>query len=344
MEDALEFMQSRPLIGFQMDGSHLSNVLQTMIRQQHQILQVQRQSSERFVQLEEDISEIRDHQQELERLVADMGGADSGIIARVKDIEVAMSKTHREIEETRRLATAAADDADAAGRLADQANRQLAPVHESFRKLGQEVDYSNKQMTQDLQEITRALNELGKTRMEDEKRLNDALREVHQRAEKLARENGVDQVRRMVEELSDRTDENFKSVEESARAVDEELTRQNQLLQTLSAETDEKHQLLIDALREYERSSNELEEHLVMAGQALARRQATKRSPIRGATTAGVPVGGIEEKIIVLQESCWGESIGDELTVVRRRTLLYFFIFLSTLTDLLSHLAFSCLI
>lgn len=286
MEDALKFMKSRPLIGFQMDGSHLSSVLDTIIRQQHQMLQSQRQTTERLNMMEDDIREVREHQQALERLVADMGGADTGIMARVKELETVTNKIHREVDENRRLVTAAASDADAAGRLADQANRQIAPVHDAVRKLGQEMDFTTKQTSDDLQEITRALNELGKTRMEDEKRLNDALREVHQRAERLARENGVEQVRRMVEELSDRTDENFKSVEESAKAVDEELARQQHLIQTLSAETDEKHQLLIDALQEYERSSNELEEHLVLAGQALARRQATKRSPIRPTSVA----------------------------------------------------------
>lgn len=281
MEEGIEFMQSRPLIGFQMDGSHLSNVLQSMMRQQHQILQVQRQQSERLTRMEEDVEEVRAHQQELERLVGDIGGTDSGILARVKETEVSMHKLHKELEETRRVAVAAAEDADAAGRLADQVHRQVPPIQDAVRKLGDEVNFAAKQTSQDLEDVTRALNELGKTRLEDEKRLNEALREVHQRAERLARENGVEQVRRMVEELSDRTDENFKSVEESARAVDEELTRQHQLLKTLSAETDEKHQLLIDALREYEKSSNELEEHLVLAGQALARRQAVKRSPIR---------------------------------------------------------------
>lgn len=286
----MEFMQSRPLIGFQMDGSHLSNILQTLIRQQQQMMQEQRQTAARFTDLEEDIREIRDHQQELEHLVSEMGGADSGIMERMKDVEAAITKINREVDETRRMAAAAADDADAAGRLADQAHRHIPAIQDSIRKVGLDVDFSSKQSAKDVQDITRALNDLGKTRLEDEKRLNEALREVYQRAERLSRENGVDSVRRMVEELSNRTDENFKSVEESAKAVDKELTRQNQLLQTLSSETDEKHQLLIDALREYERSSNELEEHLVLAGQALARRQAHKRSPIR--TTGGLPPAG----------------------------------------------------
>lgn len=278
-------MKSRPLIGFQMDGSHLSAVLESIIRQQQQLVQSQRQTSERFSVMESDIIEIREHQQTLERLVEEIGGTDTGVISRVKEIEMAITKMGRELEDHRRVATAAADDADAAGRLADQAHRQLAPLQDSLKKLAQDLDFSSKQTGDDLEEITRALSELGKTRMEDERRLNEALREVHQRAERLARENGVEQVRRMVEELSNRTDENFRSVEESSRAVDAELSRQNKLLQTLAVETDEKHQLLIDALREYERSSNELEEHLILAGQTLARRQATKRSPIRAGNT-----------------------------------------------------------
>lgn len=283
-------MKSRPLIGFQMDGSHLSSVLESILRQQQHIIQGQRQTSERLQTMEEDIREVREHQQALEKIVEEMGGADAGIVSRVKEVETVLTRVHRDIEETRRASSAATEKADGAGRVADQANRQLLPIQDSIRKIGQELDFSSKQTTEDLQDITRALNDLGKTRIEDEKRLNEALREVHQRAERLARENGVDDVRRMVEELSERTDDNFKSVEESSKAVDEELARQQHLIQTLSTETDEKHQLIIDALREYERSSNELEEHLVLAGQTLSRRQASKRSPIRVANVAA-PLG-----------------------------------------------------
>lgn len=290
MEDSLKFMKSRPLIGFQMDGSHLSSVLESILRQQQHIIQGQRQTSERLQTMEEDIREVREHQQALEKIVEEMGGADAGIVSRVKEVETVLTRVHRDIEETRRASSAATEKADGAGRLAEQANRQLLPFQDSIRKIGQEVDFSSKQTAEDLQDITRALNDLGKTRIEDEKRLNEALREVHQRAERLARENGVDDVRRMVEELSERTDDNFKSVEESSKAVDEELARQQHLIQTLSTETDEKHQLIIDALREYERSSNELEEHLVLAGQTLSRRQAIKRSPIRASNVAA-PLG-----------------------------------------------------
>lgn len=289
MDDALKFMKSRPLIGFQMDGSHLSSVLDSIIRQQQQLLQAQKQNAERFQAIEEDVREVREHQQALEQIVEEMGGADSGILARVKEVETALSKVHRDVEETRRIASSASEKADSAGRLAEQANRQLGPIQDSVRKVGLEVDLASKQTSEDLQEITQALNELGKTRAEDERRLNEALREVHHRAERLARESGVDQLRRMVEELSEKTDDNFKSVEESSKAVDEELARQQHLIQTLSAETDEKHQLIIDALREYERSSNELEEHLILAGQTLARRQASKRSPIRPGNVAAPP-------------------------------------------------------
>lgn len=279
-------MKSRPLFGLHMDSSHLLSVLDSILRQQQQLIQAQRQAAERFHAIEEDIREVRDHQQALERIVEEMGGADSGILSRVKDVEMALTKVHRDVEETRRVASSASEKADGAGRVAEQANRQLVPVQDSIRKLGSEIDFSSKQTSEDLQEITRALNELGRTRVEDEKRLNEALREVHQRAERLARENGVDQVRRMIEELSDKTDDNFKSVEEASKVVDEELARHQHLIQTLSAETDEKHQLIIDALREYERSSTELEEHLVLAGQTLARRQASKRSPIRPVNVA----------------------------------------------------------
>lgn len=302
MEDALDFLQSRPLIGFQMDGSHLNNVLQNIIHHQQQLAAGQRQVAQRLGALEEDVAEVRTHQQDLERALGIVGGDTEKlrqIRGRLEDLEGAMDRVTADLDETKRLAAAAAEDADQAGRLADQANRVAAPIQGEVRQLAVDMDQFVKQSTTDRRELVRALEQLDKGRVEQEEAVAAAVHELQARVEKAARENGAERLRVMLEELSDRTDENFRSVEESARAVDAELSRQAQELHAtrselgsledrtrtrisaLAGDTDEKYQVLLNAFREYERANSELEEHLVMAGQALARRQGGRqRSPL----------------------------------------------------------------
>lgn len=294
MEDALDFLQSRPLIGFQMDGSHLNNVLQDIIRTQQQLLNTQRQLGDRMNNAEDDIKEVTAHVKDLERAVSDLGGSSekmAQIRTRLDDVEHGLDVLLADLNDTKKLASDAAQDADLAGQLAAQADRTARPLKEAVDRLVADVDGFGRQHAQEQREVARALDELAAAREDQERRMNDALRDVQAKADRLAAENGVERLRQMLEELSDRTDENFKSVEESARAVDAELTRQaNEFVSvraelgalddktrarmvSLSNDLDERYQMLLNAFKEYERNSQELEEHLVKAGQALARRR-----------------------------------------------------------------------
>lgn len=291
--DALEFLQSRPLIGYQMDGSHLNHVLQDIIRQQQQLANNQQQIMQRLTNTEEDIKEIASHVREVERVTADVGGLErlSEIRGRLDAVERGMDVLSKNIEDTHKIATTAATDADQAGRLADEAHRGLVPVRKAVDQLLHDVDSFGRQNAAEQREIERALEELQSSRTAQERSIQGALRELHSQAERLERDSGVERIRQMLEELSDRTDENFKSVEESARVVDEELSRQSAELKAIrvevgavdervygrmvsfAAEMEEKHKTLLSAFRDYERNASELEEHLVMAGKALARRR-----------------------------------------------------------------------
>ncbi|EPY40940.1 hypothetical protein AGDE_02985 [Angomonas deanei] len=208
-----------------------------------------------------------------------------------------MDRVVGDLADTKGMATAAGKDADQAGRLADQANRAVIPLQDALQEVSKELEALGRQGAQDRREIGRALDDLAGARDQQERAVAEALRDIQQKADRLGRENGVEKLRQLIDDLSDRTDENFRTVEESARAVDNELTRQSNELNTLQGElvaledrnrnglnllgqeTDEKYNALLNAFREYERNSSELEEHLAMAGQALARR---RRSPPRG--------------------------------------------------------------
>ncbi|KPA82721.1 hypothetical protein ABB37_02531 [Leptomonas pyrrhocoris] len=299
MEDAVEFIQSRPLIGYQMDGSHLNNVLVSMAQQQQHLVDAQNQLNERLGDIAEDVREIRDHQKQLEGVVGELGGPEQlhNVRSRINDVERALDGAARELQEVRGLASTAAQDADQAGRLADDANRAAAALRDTVNKLGTDVDGVARQAEVDRKGISKALGDLDKDRGDLEQQMREALRDLQQRAERIERESGAERLRRMLEELSDRTDENFRSVEESARAVDAELSRLNVNQSTLrgelaalderartglaalSSDTDSKYHMLLDAFRKYEAGWSELEEHMVRAGQLLANRK--QRSPGR---------------------------------------------------------------
>lgn len=298
----MEFIQSRPLIGYQMDGSHLNNVLVSLARQQQRLMDAQSQLNDRLGDITEDVREIRDHQKQLESVIGELGGPEQlhQVRSRMGEIERALDGAAREIQDVKGVASAAGQDADQAGRLADEANRATAALREALGKLGGDVDGVARQVELDRKSISKALGDLDKDRSALEQQMRDALRDVQQRAERIERETGVERLRHMLEELSDRTDENFRSVEESARAVDAELSRQNAShaalrgevvalderartgLATLSADTDSKYHMLLDAFRQYEAGWSDLEEHMVRAGQLLANRK--QRSPGRSST------------------------------------------------------------
>lgn len=299
MEDAVEFIQSRPLIGYQMDGSHLNNVLVSLARQQQQLMDAQGQLNERLGDIVADVREIRDHQKQLENVIGELGGPEQlhHVRSRIGEIERALEAAARDVQDVRGLASAAGQDADQAGQLADEANRAAAVLRETISKLGSDVDAVARQVELDRKSISKALSDLDKDRSELEQQMRGALRDVQQRAERMERETGVERLRHTLEELSDRTDENFRSVEESARAVDAELSRQNANhttlrselaalderartgLAALSSDTDNKYHMLLDAFRQYEAGWSDLEEHMVRAGQMLANRR--QRSPGR---------------------------------------------------------------
>ncbi|KAG5480558.1 hypothetical protein LSCM1_06262 [Leishmania martiniquensis] len=297
MEDTINFIQSRPLIGYQMDGSHLNNVLVSLARQQQQLMDAQHRLNDRLGGIVDDVREIRDHQKQLESVIGELGGPEQlqHVRSRLADVERAVDGLARDVQDTKGIADAAGQDADQAGRLADDASRAASSLREAVSTLGGDMDQVSHQLEAHRKSIGKALVDLEKNRHDLEQQMHDALREAQQRAERIERDSGVGRLRQMLDELSDRTDENFRSVEESARAVDAELSRQNANLTTLSSDiaalderartalaalssdTDTKYHMLLEAFRHYEAGWTDLEEHMVRAGQLLASRK--QRSP-----------------------------------------------------------------
>uniref|UniRef100_A0A146LLL4 Uncharacterized protein n=1 Tax=Lygus hesperus TaxID=30085 RepID=A0A146LLL4_LYGHE len=152
----------------------------------------------------------------------------------VEEMETALDSVVKDMESYRKQIANAATDADQAGQLADSAMRGVSSCQDVLRRLGVEVDGVVRQGNLDKKDLARAVDEVHRLREVDESRLSDLIRRVEERADAFSmRTRDVDELRALLDELSDRTDDNFKSVEESARAVDVELTRQSSELGAL---------------------------------------------------------------------------------------------------------------
>ena len=222
----------------------------------------------------------------VECVLTEFGGAErlTHLYGRVEAIESDVGRAVRGFEESKKAVAVAGQDAS-------QALRSIPHIQESLNHVVANIDSLERQHAQEARDLQRAIRELQRCHIEHERHMSEALHEVQARTERLGKMHDIEHLREMLEELSDRTDGNFKSVEESARAVGAKLSRhatelsavrsdvasieeraQNRVL-GLSNDMEQRYQMLLEAFREYERNSHDLEEHLVMAGQVLARRK-----------------------------------------------------------------------
>ncbi|ESL06213.1 hypothetical protein TRSC58_06115 [Trypanosoma rangeli SC58] len=284
MDDAMELLESRPLVGFQMDGSHLHGVLKRVIQEQQQQAQFQRQMGLRLSDLEEDLRSMNTRQKELEKA---LGSASPDTLRKIRQdleyLDEGLGNLARDVKEARSLGERAARAAEDAGRGVQSMGRDLGALRGRQDQFQQDLD----ELAQENRRLGDAVNAVEREQSEQAQNLIHDLEQIN------SREN-VQKLRDMLDELCERTDKNFRSVEESARAVDAELIRHRsdinglqadvgflddqvrQHLSNITKDVDARCQMILDTLREQERSSLEIEEHMVAAGQALARRKALK--------------------------------------------------------------------
>ncbi|EAN84464.1 hypothetical protein C3747_18g343 [Trypanosoma cruzi] len=293
MEDGIEFLESLPLMGFQMDGSHLHNVLKRVIQEQQKQAQFQRQMSLRLSDMEDDLRSMNTRQKELEKALGNFGpDALRKMRQQIEYLDEGLESVARDVKEARQLADEAARVVEDASREIQSVGRGLGTVQDRQDRLQQELDDT-------AGEIEKQNRQLGEAMRTVEREQAEQIQQVQNLFRDFEHKNGpgnLEKVREMLEELSERTDKNFRSVEESARAVDAELNRHRsdlnglqanigsldekvrQYLSNIARDVDAKCQMILSTLREHERSSLEIEEHMVAAGQALARKKGLKEA------------------------------------------------------------------
>ncbi|RNF13439.1 uncharacterized protein Tco025E_06257 [Trypanosoma conorhini] len=286
MDEAMELLESRPLVGFQMDGSHLHGVLKRVIQEQQQQAQFQHQMNLRLSDLEDEVHGLSMRQKELEK---SLGNAGPDTLRKLRQqfeyLDEGLANVARDVNEARGLGEKAARAAEDAGRGVQSMGRELGALQSRQDQLHQDLE----DLAQESRQLGDAVNAVGREQSEQAQQI---LREVEQ----MNSRGSLQKLRDALDEFCERTDKNFRSVEDSARAVDAELTRHradinglqadfgsldDQLrehLTNITKDVDARCQMILDTLREQERSSLEIEEHMVAAGQALSRRKALKET------------------------------------------------------------------
>jgi predicted nucleic acid-binding Zn-ribbon protein len=315
-DDILEYLESKPLVGFQMDATHLHNVLQSIVRSQQQSAQTQVAVSRRLQGLESAVQDINDRVGQLESAISRVGGGEEvrSLKVHLQDLSAVVDNISRQaLPEVRRACDDIRRSLNPIERNVQQLHQAIGPLEASQETLRQYVediakDSQNtaRQLASQVSQVQLQSDEVDRERQVELNRVGELIREVQARTDRIERGGGAGgaQLRELYDELNIRSNDNFRAVEISAKAVDTELNRMrsdlanvrtelntldNNTRQKVARVTDDmdtKFNMLLESLHQFERNSTELEDHLAAAGRVLASsRQAGHTAGPRSTTT-----------------------------------------------------------
>lgn len=317
-DDILEFIDSKPLVGFQMDATHLHNILQSIVRAQQQSSQNQALVTRRLQGLDNVVQELSDRIVQMESAITRVSGGDEvrSLKAHLQDVSAVVDNISRQaLPEVRRACDDIRRSVNPIERSVQQLHQALGPMETSQEALRQNIDdlakdiqNSSRQLSQQLNQVQQQSDDIDRERQAEMIRVADAVRDIQARADRIERGGGPNgaQLRDLYDELNVRTNDNFRAVEISAKAVDTELNRirsdlanvrtelntlDNNTRQKVTRVTDDmdaKFNMLLEALHQFERNSTELEDHLAAAGRVLASSRVPHPSGPRSTTTTSI--------------------------------------------------------
>ena len=296
-----EYLSSRSLIAFQIDVTHLHNVLHGIVtatsQLQQQMAQLTKQQATADGRITAALAKI-DH---LEEVISGLGGADQvqqlhnnvvEIAHAIERVNVQIPELAQRVEEVQ---TGAARDLNAFSsgfKTVDKSIFELQQGLEKQQKNAQVVYESQQAIVQQLQTDRLEADKREKAKAQQLRQLEDMSRELAVRSELLEKDLTA-RVTASLEEMNGRTNENFRKVEASAKAVDSVLGRVEAEVTNLRAElntldNDSKHyrgkikedidakfDMVLQLLQRFERDHNFLEQHISEAGRALQNPRAT---------------------------------------------------------------------
>lgn len=313
--DLQQFLDSRSLLGFQLDASHLHDVLQTIVRNQNQH---QQRVGRRLGAIEAAVQDLDRRVGTVEQN-AFLGGEGDSLKQQLTTIRQVVDEMHHRV--VPELRHAIADNTNKCGGvergLQELGDRRVRPLEQAqsvvdrgladcggrVAKLERDAGKNDRAVGEMSNRIPALEHELARARDGIDGLSRDLDREAHARKEAIENVLGTAGTaggwREALEEMNDRVNDNFHAVEQASRAVDVELTKLRTDVANLRVElntldnntrfkigkvsddVDEKFRMLLDTLRAFESNSAQMEETLAAAGRALAHQRH------RAATAAG---------------------------------------------------------
>jgi uncharacterized phage infection (PIP) family protein YhgE len=302
------FLNSRNLVGFQLDGTHLHAVLQRIIHEQRTQAQEFHALARRVDGIDGALAELQDFARRTSSVFDSLGSADEirSLGQHMRQIETRIeSVLVPELRDVRRAAESADRRAQQAAQVSEQLGSTVAQVHEGLQ--GVQVDVNalsenQRSFAGELREASTRVNEVQQTRSLERQRGEDAVREALARLERMERE-ALPKVYADMEDLNRRSDENFRSVEVAVRQFEDDHRRAKADIGNLRAElnaldndashrinkmkedADGKFAMLLQLMQSFEKNSILFEQHMAEAGRALQ----NPRAPSRAVSEAPTP-------------------------------------------------------
>ncbi|EAN78903.1 hypothetical protein, conserved [Trypanosoma brucei brucei TREU927] len=218
MKNALEQLDRHPLVNFQMDVSPLYSALKNIMQEQIQQAQLQEKISQRLTNLEAEVRSVGVRQKEFE----------DSLDALTPDAKLQTQQTLKELSTNIKNLTSDMKkvryDVGEAMRTAVDAKRGIHDLESELLSIRQQQrDFSDlhQEVMREHLKFTAAVKDI-RWKIEEQEKL---IQEFSQVKPQNTSEVDESKLHGMLSALCERTDQNFRSVEESSFAVDAELTR-----------------------------------------------------------------------------------------------------------------------
>ena len=317
----VDLLASRPLLGYTIDATHLHNILRTLIQQGQQQTNDMSQLSRRVQALEAMQDQLRVAVQRIEQAV----GSHSSVQEELRTIRTQVSEVARVVDSVTQSALPEIErrlqDSSTSVQQLDRAIAALQPaVERSVAETRQQIDGlrgqvaavvdQHKAVQSQWQQDRSTIETRERSRAAQDRAVDDALRELVPRVERIEREN-VPKLTSTLVELTKRTDDNFRLVEAASRNVDADISKLrtdvantraelntvdndlNHAVTKVKDDADGKFAMLLQLMQSFERNTMLMEQHVEAAGRVLAHpRSASVSSSPYSAAPSSTMVGG----------------------------------------------------
>lgn len=310
-----QFLSSRPILAYQLDATHLQNVLQRLSRQNDAVQAEQQLNKERSRGIENAINDLAARVSRLEGALQNVGNPEELRAMKEQLIDVSravdeigqqhLPNMQRQVEETQRGIDKAAKQAvrDAVVPIEQRANEVLDVARKDMDRAINEQKIVTRELQRDRQKMEDQFRDRG---LGQQQKLIEDVRVLVERVDHVER-NVCNPLRDAVEEMQTTTNNNFQQIEQATRLFDSEIAKLKAEMANLRSDLngfennvtnnmgrirddlDVKFNMLTEAMQSFERNNQLFESAIAEAGQRMsAARQLAQKS---GTTTTTTPIG-----------------------------------------------------